>query len=213
MLGIVGPSGCGKSTVAAVLVRHLDPVAGRYLLGGVDARRIGSAGVRRRVGLVDDDPYVFASSVRENLRLASPAADDRAIVDALHGAGLGAWYAALHDGLDTMLGDGAAGIPGGERTRLGIARALLADPDVLVLDEPTAHLDTATAQAVTATLLATRRRAGRGSEQGRSLVWITHEELGLAEMDHVLALGDEAVPRAGSASRRGPLAGGSLTER
>jgi ATP-binding cassette, subfamily C, bacterial CydCD len=187
-LGVVGPSGSGKSTLAAALVRHLAPQSGSYRLAGLDAQQVGSAEVRRHVGLVDDDPYVFASSVRENLRLASPAADDRALAGAVREAGLGDWYAALPDGLDTLLGDGATGVSGGERARLGIARALLADPEVLVLDEPTAHLDTATARAVTDTVL----RARGGPEGRRSLVWITHEDAGLAEMDRVLTLGDAA---------------------
>jgi len=203
-LGIVGPSGCGKSTVAATLVRHLDPISGSYRLGGVDAARIGSAEVRRHVGLVDDDPYVFASSVRENLRLAAPGADDAAVVRALCAAGLEDWYAALPHGLDTLLGDGATGVSGGERARLGIARALLADPEVLVLDEPTAHLDSATARAVTDTLLATR--------VGRSLIWITHEDVGLAEMDAVLDFGTVDGPAA-SGVPVGPLADRPVTHR
>jgi ATP-binding cassette subfamily C protein CydCD len=177
-LGVVGPSGCGKSTLAAALVRHLVPLEGTYRLGGQDTQLLGSTEVRRHVGLVDDDPYVFASSVRENLRLARPEADDRELVGAVREAGLAGWYVGLTDGLDTLLGDGATGVSGGERARIGIARALLADPEVLVLDEPTAHLDTGTARAVTDTVLAARG--------GRSLVWITHEELGLAEMDRVL---------------------------
>jgi ATP-binding cassette subfamily C protein CydCD len=188
-LGVVGPSGCGKSTLAAALVRHLAPLRGRYQLGGRDAQEVGSLEVRRHVGLVDDDPYVFASSVRENLRLARPDADDRALVGALGSAGLADWYADLPDALDTMLGDGATGVSGGERARIGIARALLADPEVLVLDEPTAHLDTATARAVTDTVLAARV----GPRGRRSLVWITHDEIGLAEMDQVLTLTDGAA--------------------
>ena len=196
-LGIVGPSGSGKSTIAAALVRHLAPLRGVHRVGGLDARDVGSPEVRRHVGLVDDDPYVFASSLRENLRLAAPGADDRALLAAVRAAGLADWYAALPDGLDTFLGDGATGVSGGERARLGIARALLADPEVLVLDEPTAHLDSATAHAVTETVL-----AARGSRHGRrSLVWITHDEVGLAAMDRVLALG-EATPASDVAGHR-----------
>ena len=206
-VGVVGPSGSGKSTLAAALVRHLAPLSGAYELAGRDTADLGSAEVRRHVGLVDDDPYVFASSVRENLRLASPGADDRELVDAVRLAGLAEWYAALPAGLDTLLGDGAAGVSGGERARIGIARALLSDPEVLGLDEPTAHLDTATAQAVTDTVLATRG----GREGRRSLVWITHEEVGLAAMDRVLALAGEGCgtePRATSDDLGRPVADG-----
>jgi ATP-binding cassette subfamily C protein CydCD len=189
-LGIVGPSGCGKSTIAAALVRHLAPFRGYYRIDGRDAQELGSAEVRRHVGLVDDDPYVFASTVRENLRLASPDAADSTLRDALRAAGLSDWYAALPDGLDTFLGDGATGVSGGERARIGIARALLADPEVLVLDEPTAHLDTATAHAVTATVLAARN----GRDGRPSLVWITHDDIGLADMDRVLTMTDGLTP-------------------
>ncbi|HEX7717859.1 MAG TPA: ATP-binding cassette domain-containing protein, partial [Marmoricola sp.] len=192
-LGIVGPSGCGKSTIAAALVRHLAPVRGSYRIDDLDTDAVGSVEVRRHVGLVDDDPYVFGSSVRENLRLAAPDAADAALVDALVAAGLSPWYAALPDGLDTFLGDGATGISGGERARLGIARALLADPEVLVLDEPTAHLDTATAHAVTDTVLAARG-AGHGGPGQRALVWITHDEIGLDAMDRVLTMSDGSAP-------------------
>ena len=193
-LGVVGPSGCGKSTLAAALVRHLAPLTGSYRLDEYDAQRLGSAEVRRHVGLVDDDPYVFSSSLRENLRLASPGAGDAAIVTALRAAGLGPWYAGLPDGLDTALGEGAAGVSGGERARIGIARALLAGSEVLVLDEPTAHLDTATARAVTATVLAARHHGPPGTTgpgRRRSLVWITHEDVGLAEMDLVLTFSED----------------------
>ena len=200
-LGVVGPSGCGKSTLAATLVRHLVPRRGGYLLAGRDTQLAGSAEVRRHIGLVDDDPYVFSSSVRENLRLASPSADDAALVDAVRAAGLGSWYAALPDGLDTLLGDGATGVSGGERARIGITRALLADPEVLVLDEPTAHLDTATARAVTDTVL--RARVGPGGR--RSLVWITHDIDGLAELDQVLTLSDRSAEIGSSVALRGPV--------
>jgi ABC-type transport system involved in cytochrome bd biosynthesis fused ATPase/permease subunit len=196
-LGVVGPSGCGKSTLAAALVRHLAPLRGRYDLAGQDTQALGSFEVRRHVGLVDDDPYVFASSVRENLRLARPDAADHDLVDALRNAGLADWYADLPDALDTILGDGATGVSGGERARLGIARALLADPEVLVLDEPTAHLDTATARAVADTVLAARV----GPHGRRSLVWITHDEVGLAEMDQVLTLADGATTDSSPAVR------------
>ncbi len=207
-LGIVGPSGCGKSTIAAALVRHLAPLHGEYRVNGEDARAVGSAEVRRHVGLVDDDPYVFASSVRENLRLASPAADDATLLAALRAAGLTEWYAGLPDGLDSFLGDGATGVSGGERARIGVARALLADPEVLVLDEPTAHLDTATAQAVTDTVLAARD----GSRGRRSLVWITHDDVGLDAMDRVLTMTDGLTPAALSDGVDRTVADGPLAQ-
>jgi ABC-type transport system involved in cytochrome bd biosynthesis fused ATPase/permease subunit len=126
--------------------------------------------------------------LRENLRLARPGATDQELRAALELVRLGPWLAGLPDGLETALGEGAAQVSGGERARIGLARAVLADPDVLVLDEPTAHLDTATARAVTDDLL----EAGGA----RTLVWITHTEVGLDRMDRVLDLDPDAVPAA-----------------
>lgn len=181
-LGITGPSGSGKSTLAATLVRFIDPVAGRALLGGTDLRRLALDDVRRTVGLVDDDPHVFASSVAENVRLARPGASDDDVRDALCRARLGEWVDGLPDGIHTHVGAGSREVSGGERARLAMARALLADAPVLVLDEPTAHLDAATARDVAAQLLDAAARPGR------SVVWITHGTIGLEAMDHVVRL-------------------------
>ncbi|QCC77473.1 thiol reductant ABC exporter subunit CydC [Nocardioides daphniae] len=182
-VGIVGPSGCGKSTVAAGLLRFLDPSAGRVVWDGTDARSLHPDTIRERVGLVDDDPYVFASTVLENVRLARPEADDTEVLDALTRAHLGPWVAALPHGVETMVGEGHAHVSGGERARLAMARALLADQPVLVLDEPTAHLDAETARAVAGELL---------DDAGRTVVWITHGTIGLDAMDRVLELGSGA---------------------
>ena len=179
-LGVVGPSGCGKSTLAALLLRFLDPSRGSVRLGSQDLPGLRLDDVRRTVGLVDDDPHVFASSLRENLRLARPDATPDDLVAALRSAQLGPWLDSLPRGLDTMVGDGHAQVSGGERARIALARAVLADPPVLVLDEPTAHLDTATARAVTDDLLA--------ASDGRTVVWITHGSVGLDRMDQVLDL-------------------------
>ncbi|MCK9824674.1 thiol reductant ABC exporter subunit CydD [Nocardioides cavernae] len=181
-LGITGASGTGKSTIAATLVRFLDPVAGDVRLDGTDLRDLALHDVRGVVGLVDDDPHVFASTVAENVRLARPGADDAEVRSALDRACLGAWVDALPDGLHTHVGPGSREVSGGERARLALARALLADPQVLVLDEPTAHLDGATAREVATEMLGSAARAGR------SIVWITHGTVGLDEMDRVVRL-------------------------
>jgi ATP-binding cassette subfamily C protein CydCD len=188
-VGVTGPSGSGKSTLAATLVRFIDPVTGEVLLGGTDLRRLALDDVRRRVGLVDDDPHVFASSVAENVRLARPGASDEEVRAALDRACLGPWVDALPDGVHTHVGDGRREVSGGERARLALARALLADPPVLVLDEPTAHLDGPTARAVAGQMLGAATRAGR------SIVWITHGTVGLDAMDRVVRL--ETAGRAG----------------
>ena len=181
-LGVTGPSGSGKSTLAATLVRFIDPLAGEVRLGGTDLRRLALDDVRRTVGLVDDDPHVFASTLAENVRLARPEASDDDVRAALERARLGSWVAGLPDGIHTHVGAASRQVSGGERARLALARSLLADPQVLVLDEPTAHLDAATARAVAAEMLGSATRAGR------SVVWITHGTVGLDAMDRVLGL-------------------------
>ena len=185
-VAVVGPSGSGKSTLVAVLLRFLDPQCGSVALDGRRLDRLALSDVRARIGLVDDDPHVFASTLRENLRLALPGADDAELLAALDRARLTPWVAQLPEGLDTFLGDGHADVSGGERARIGVARALLGDRRVLVLDEPTAHLDSGTAEALAADVLGT-------SADGRSVVWVTHGRAGLDRVDRVLRLGDRAT--------------------
>jgi ATP-binding cassette subfamily C protein CydCD len=179
-VALVGASGSGKSTVAALLVRFLDPVSGVVRHGGQDLRDLALDDVRRSTGLVDDDPHVFATTVVENVRLARPTATDDEVRTALAHAGLSGWLDALPDGLDEWLGDGHAGLSGGERARLGVARSILADQPVLVLDEAASHLDHATATALAVELLT--------GERSRAVLWITHTDVGLDLVDRVVDL-------------------------
>lgn len=183
-VALVGPSGSGKSTVAALLLRFLDPVAGTVTVDGVPARQLDPEEVRRRVGLVDDAPYVFATTLVENVRLARPDATDDEVLDALRRARLGDWVASLPDGLHTWLGDGHSAVSGGERARIGVARSLLAAHAVLVLDEPAAHLDHPTALALAREVL---------DEPGdRAVLWISHAPAGLDRVDRIVRLGGRA---------------------
>ena len=183
LIGVVGPNGCGKSTMLAVLARHLDPTAGRYDVDDSDVRTLPLEEVRERLAVVDDEPHIFSSTLRENLRLARPGCPDDDIVAALRLAGLGGWFAGLPQALDTPLGADGQGVSGGERARLAIARALLSRRPVMLLDEPVAHLDHPTALAVLRDL----REAGTG----RSIVLVTHRLEGLEGADQVLRLGPE----------------------
>jgi ATP-binding cassette subfamily C protein CydCD len=176
----------------ALLLRFVDPSDGRYLIDGVDARELALSDVRRTVTLVDDDPHIFGSTVYENIRLAQPGASEEEVEAVLRTASLDAWVDALPRGMATRIGDGGAAVSGGERARIGLARALLADPAVVVLDEPTAHLDSDTARRVTDTML--------GSNPARTLVWVTHGTIGLDRMDDLLSLTAE---NSTSPSRRG----------
>lgn len=185
-IGVIGASGSGKSTLAALLLRFIDPQRGEVRLGRVPMPALALHDVRREVGLVDDDPHIFASTLVENIRLARPEARDDEVEGALRQASLGPWLDSLPDGLQTWLGDGHAQLSGGERARVAVTRSLLAAQPVLVLDEPTAHLDSATAADLVREVLDTT--------PGRTVVWITHGSAGLDRMDRVIDL-DETTMR------------------
>ncbi|MGW7538763.1 thiol reductant ABC exporter subunit CydD [Amycolatopsis sp. NPDC054798] len=154
---LTGPSGAGKSTVVAALMRYLDPSSGEVLLDGADTRSFRSDAVRAQIAWCGTETHLFDSTLRENLRLARPGASDDEIRAALELSQLGPWAASLPDGLDTALGLHGTPVSGGERQRIGIARALLSARPVLILDEPTAHLDAPTAEALAADVLAATR--------------------------------------------------------
>ncbi|GAA1575197.1 hypothetical protein GCM10009789_30780 [Kribbella sancticallisti] len=163
---VTGASGAGKSTLASVLLRFLEPWGGQVLLGGVDVSQLAGDEVRSVVGLLTQESHVFDTSIRENLLLAKPGASDLRLWKALYQARLGEFVKSLPEGLDTMVGEHGARLSGGERQRLAFARLLLADHDVLVLDEPTEHLDEDTARVLLMDLFAA---AGR-----RTVVLLTH---------------------------------------
>ncbi|MCX4846658.1 thiol reductant ABC exporter subunit CydD [Streptomyces sp. NBC_00893] len=200
-IAVVGLSGSGKTTLAQVLVRFLDARAGTYRIGGVEAGALEGNTVRRFVGLCAQDAHVFDSSIRENLRLARTGATEEELREALGRARLLDWVDALPDRLDTLVGEHGARLSGGQRQRLALARAILADFPVLVLDEPAEHLDLATADALTADLLA--------ATEGRTTVLITHRLQGLEAVDEVLVLDGGRVvqrgPYADLAAGEGPL--------
>jgi thiol reductant ABC exporter CydC subunit len=163
---VAGPSGSGKSTLASVLLRFLEPTGGEVALGGVRLTDLKGDDVRSVIGLLTQESHVFDTSIRENLLLAKPGASDLRLWRALYSARLGHFVESLPDGLDTMVGEHGARLSGGERQRLAFARLMLADHDVLVLDEPTEHLDEETARRLLHDLYAA---AGR-----RTVILLTH---------------------------------------
>jgi ATP-binding cassette subfamily C protein CydCD len=191
-LVVRGRSGAGKSTLLAVLMAALRPRAGRYDLDGLRADRMAGDDVRSRMAWLPQDAHVFASTLRANLALAAPRgelagpAGEARMRAALTAAGLGGLLAGLPRGLDTPVGAGGTGLSGGERRRLAAARALLADRDVVLLDEPTAHLDPPTAGALVRDL--------RRALAGRLVVCVTHDDDLPAAGDTVVRLGEAAVP-------------------
>ena len=150
-----GASGEGKTTLAQLLVKFLEATSGGLSLGGVSYDELSGETVRSVVGFVDDDPYVFDTTLAGNLRIAEPRASEVQLLAACEAAGLGNFVAALPDGLGSSLGGIRRGLSGGEQRRLGIARQLLAPKSVLVLDEPTEGLDEATAAQVMTRLVST----------------------------------------------------------
>ncbi|MFO7301039.1 MAG: ABC transporter ATP-binding protein [Acidobacteriota bacterium] len=166
VVALVGPSGGGKSTAADLLVRFLDPDEGTIRLDGRDLRELRLADLRRHVVVVDQAPVVLHASIADNLRFVRPDATQDDLERVMTAVGLHTWASRLPDGYDTIVGERGAALSAGERQRLAIARALLADPAVLVLDEPTAALDPATERDVVAGYEAAMR--------GRTTIIVTH---------------------------------------
>jgi thiol reductant ABC exporter CydC subunit len=189
-VALVGANGAGKSTLAAVLLRFRDLSGGAALLNGHDLASFAADDIRSVIGGCPQDPYLFDATIRDNLSLARPGATDAELEAAAARARLLPWIGSLARGWDTPVGTHGTAVSGGERQRLALARAFLADPALLILDEPTAHLDPTARRALTADLL-------RATE-GRSVVLITHEPDGLDQVDHIVVLDHGRVAEQGS---------------
>ncbi|MFC8302788.1 ABC transporter ATP-binding protein [Specibacter sp. NPDC057265] len=179
-VALVGSSGAGKSTIAQLLSRLYDVDSGSVLLGGVDVRELSFDGLRAGVGMVTQDGHLFHESIRSNLQLAKPDATDAEIWDVLHRARLEAFAQALPDGLDTVVGERGYRLSGGERQRLTIARLLLVQPAVVILDEATAALDSTNEAAVQAALTE--------ALEGRTALVIAHRLSTIRSADMILVL-------------------------
>ncbi|MGW0185456.1 thiol reductant ABC exporter subunit CydC [Streptomyces sp. NPDC003362] len=189
-VAVVGASGAGKSTLLAAIARFAVPCGGEIRLGGADLARVPEAELRRTVSGALQDAHVFHTTVRNNLLPARPGATDAQLHDALRRAGLLEWVRSLPERLDTVVGSDGDRLSGGQRRRLVLARALLAAPPLLLLDEPTEGLDPETADAVLADVLASTR--------GTSLILVTHRTVGLEAMDEVLVMDGGRVVRRGA---------------
>ncbi|MBV9940692.1 MAG: thiol reductant ABC exporter subunit CydC, partial [Solirubrobacterales bacterium] len=179
-IALLGPSGAGKTTIVNLLLRFLDPEVGAVTLAGRDLRDYDQEGVRRVIAVAGQDSHLFSASIRDNVRLARPDASDCDVEQALRRARIWDWIGELADGLDTLVGEEGRELSGGQRQRIVLARALLADAPVLVLDEPTAHLDPETANELVRDVFSA---AG-----DQTVLLITHRDEGLELVDRVVRL-------------------------
>ncbi|HZX53763.1 MAG TPA: ABC transporter ATP-binding protein [Ilumatobacteraceae bacterium] len=188
MVALVGPSGAGKTTIAGLVSRLYDPTEGSVRIGGADLREARLQSVRDTVGVVSQDAHLFHESLRANLRYAKPDATDDELIQALKAAQIWDVIEHLPEGMDTVVGDRGHRMSGGEKQRIAIARLLLKDPAIVVLDEATAHLDSASETAVQAALGI--------ALQGRTSIVIAHRLATIRAADQIVVVdGGRVVER------------------
>ncbi|MBN0048912.1 ABC transporter ATP-binding protein [Streptomyces actuosus] len=189
-LAVVGPSGAGKTTLSRLIAGVDAPGAGAVTVGGVPVASLSPERLRRQVVLVTQEHHVFLGSVRDNLRIAEPAAGDEALWDALTAVGAAPWVCELPAGLDTVLGDGGFGTDGPQAQQLALARVVLADPHTVILDEATALLDPATARHAERALAAVLR--------GRTVIAVAHRLHTAHDADRVAVMEEGRLTELGT---------------
>ena len=189
-VAIVGPSGAGKSTLLQLLLRLYDPAEGTVSIAGADVRSLAGRDLRRLYGVVPQDTFIFRSTLRDNLRLARPEADDTAIRHACEKANAWEFIARLPDGLDTPVGEGGSSLSGGQRQRIAIARVFLADPPYFVFDEATSALDTLSEQLI--------QDAIEKNLTGRTALFVAHRLSTVKNCDRILVMESGKVVQDGS---------------
>jgi ABC-type multidrug transport system fused ATPase/permease subunit len=199
-IAVVGPSGAGKSSIAFLLLRFLPYESGSVRLNDVELDRLAGDDVRTAVGYVAQDAHLFDTTIAQNLRVGRRDASEQELREVVGRVGLLDWLDSLPAGLETAVGPAGSRLSGGQRRRIAVARALLARFDVLVLDEPTEHLDRAAADALTADLLSLTR--------GRSTILVTHRLDGLEAVDEVVVLSGGRLSERGSHARLLAAGGG-----
>ena len=189
LVALVGPSGAGKTTVSQLVPRLYDVRSGAVRIDGVDVREASFESLRQAIGMVTQDVHLFHDTIRANLLYAKPEAGDDELIEALRGAQILPLIESLPDGLDTVVGDRGYRLSGGEKQRLAIARLLLKAPDIVVLDEATAHLDSESELAV--------QRALKAALTGRTSLVIAHRLSTVRDADQILVLSEGRIVERG----------------
>jgi ATP-binding cassette subfamily C protein CydC len=189
-IAVVGPSGSGKSTLVNLVLRFWDPEVGEIRLGGYDIRGYAQQDLRARMGVVAQDTHIFNDTLRANLLLADPEADEASLEEVLARVQLAGLMQRLPEGWDSYVGEQGSRLSGGERQRLAVARALLKDAPLLILDEATANLDTLTERELMAAI--------RDLMRGRTTFVFTHRLVALEEMDEILVLDEGRIVERGT---------------
>ncbi len=189
-LAVVGASGSGKSTIADLVLRLIDPDAGVVRLDGHDLKALRLADVRRHIQVVEQEPLLFHATIADNVRYANPSATDEQVAAALEAAGIAAFVAGLPEGLRTVVGDRGVALSAGERQRIALARAMVANPSVLILDEPSAALDPASERHVI--------EGYRRAMQGRTTIVISHRLDVVRAADRVVMIQGARVVETGA---------------
>jgi ABC-type multidrug transport system fused ATPase/permease subunit len=184
-VALVGPSGAGKSTITQLLLRLYDPDRGAILIGGLNIRHCQGGELRRRFGVVPQDPFIFRTSIRHNLCVANPDAKDTDVRRACERANAWEFISRLPDGLETPVGEGGSTLSGGQRQRLAIARALLAEPEFFIFDEATSALDTVSEKLV--------QEAMENAVAGRTALIIAHRLATVKNCDRILVIDDGQI--------------------
>ena len=189
VLGIVGPPGSGKSTLVALLPRLYDPTSGRIRIGGRDARALSLEQLRRTIAVMPQEPFLFAGTLRDNIAFGDPEVGEERLAAAAREAALLETIQRLPDGFDTVVGERGIMLSGGQKQRVGLARCLLSNAPVMVLDDPISQVDFETGAAITASL---RRRAGV-----HTLIVVSHRISAVRFADRIIVLENGRVTNAG----------------